>query len=121
MRALLIFAMLFATSGQTAAQTVLGSLSGMVRDEAGAGIPGANIEIRNVGTGRVRTAVSDMGRYQATFLTGQYQIQAARPGFRTESRTGVELNVGREGGLTFACVISGAGNVVVPTRAGRDC
>lgn len=117
MRALLIFAMLFATSGQTAAQTVLGSLSGMVRDEAGAGIPGANIEIRNVGTGRVRTAVSDMeGRYQATFLTlGEYQIQAARPGFRTESRTGVELNVGREAVVDFRLRISEQQETVVVT------
>ncbi len=108
MRALLIFAMLFATSGQTAAQTVLGSLSGMVRDEAGAGIPGANIEIRNVATGRTRTVVSDMeGRYQAGFLTlGEYQIQATRAGFRGESRSGVELNVGREAVVDFRLRIS---------------
>lgn len=47
------------------------------------------------------------GRYQAGFLTlGEYQIQATRAGFRGESRSGVELNVGREAVVDFRLRIS---------------
>ncbi len=72
-------------------------LSGTVTDQSGAVVSSAMVRVKNVDTGAVRSAMSDAeGHYEFFSLPiGQYEIRAAKPGFREELRTGVRLVVGQ--------------------------
>ena len=81
-----------------------GTISGTVRDSAGAVVPGAKIVITNDATSISRTAEADeQGHYSVPSLyLGSYRVTGAKEGFQTEVRTGVELTVGREAVVDFA-------------------
>src|SRR2546428_9399282 len=79
------------------AQVSSGSLSGTVTDSASqAPIPDAQVRLINMATGVARTvATDDTGFYTAPdLLPGTYEMTAAAPGFTTQVRTGVTVNVG---------------------------
>src|SRR3989454_6230896 len=78
------------------AQVSGGSLSGTLTDTARAAIPNAQVTITNVATGVARTVVTDVaGFYTAPdLLPGSYQMTAAAPGFTTQIRTGIAVDVG---------------------------
>src|ERR1700730_9543583 len=71
-------------------------LSGTVTDPSGAAVSRAQVLIRNVSTGIERTAVSDSnGLYSApNLIPGVYNLTIKAPGFSTEQRQGIVLNVG---------------------------
>jgi predicted porin len=73
------------------------SLSGVVRDQAGAGLRDVAVTIKNVDTAATRTIATDgRGRYQASGLpAGQFEIRAAKPGFAEETRTAISLTDGQ--------------------------
>ena len=75
-----------------------GTISGTVRDESSAVLPGVEVVMRNTETGFTRTTVTDAaGRYSAPQLPlGQYEVRASFTGFKTEVRSGLTLTVGRE-------------------------
>ncbi len=79
------------------AQTPTGTVTGMVRDESGAVIPGATVIVSNDATGIKRTLQSDAaGRYRAPGLDpGHYSVEVQNAGFQTEVRQGVQITVGR--------------------------
>jgi len=79
------------------AQTTGGSISGEVRDTSGAVIPGASLTVTNVETGATRTATADStGRYRVQNLAvGSYQVEATYSGFKSVTRRGITLTVGR--------------------------
>src|SRR5687767_14285833 len=89
------------------AQAPVGTISGTVRDQSDAVIPGANITIRQVATGTERhvTSATD-GTFAAPGLpAGAYIVLAELPGFRTRQievtvETGrvVTVSVGMEVG-----------------------
>ena len=72
------------------------TLSGTVTDSSGAVVSAADVTIKNVDTGALRTTVTDAaGRYQAPSLPiGQYEIHAVKTGFSEVVRSGVTLVVG---------------------------
>src|SRR3989475_7881037 len=78
------------------AQMSGGSLSGTVTDNARAAIPNAQVTVTNVATGVTRTGVTDVaGSYTAPdLLPGSYQMTTAAPGFTTQIRTGIAVDVG---------------------------
>lgn len=78
------------------AQVTTASVGGTVKDESGAVLPSAAISARNLGTGAVRSVISDeIGSYHVTGLTpGEYEISAELSGFRNEVRSGIRLAVG---------------------------
>jgi hypothetical protein len=80
------------------AQGTGGTISGIVRDETGAVLPGATVLVTNTDTSLSRTLVSDTaGRYIAPDLPpGPYEIKATIQGFTTVVRSGIRLTVGRE-------------------------
>ncbi|MBI1873958.1 MAG: TonB-dependent receptor [Acidobacteria bacterium] len=80
------------------AQAATGTISGTVKDETGAVLPGTTIAITNTDTSQTRTLVADPnGRYAAPDLApGPYEIRGALPGFSTVVRSGVRLTVGRD-------------------------
>ncbi len=79
------------------AQLTQGTISGVLRDETGAVLPGVDLTLTNVATGVGRNTVSDgEGRYAAPNLSvGEYQIRAELPGFQTTVVEGIELTVGQ--------------------------
>ena len=73
-----------------------GELTGTVRDETGAFLPGVTITITHLGSGLTRVVASDNGgRYRAPLLpVGPYRIEAALSGFATLTREGVVVTIG---------------------------
>src|SRR5215467_3273389 len=71
-------------------------ISGSVKDQTGAVLPGAEVTATQTATGAKRTAVSDeTGSYILQNLSiGPYTIEAALPGFKTYVQTGIVLQVG---------------------------
>jgi len=78
------------------AQVAGGALSGTITDPSGAGIPQAQITIKNVATGVERNiSTNENGFYTApNLLPGQYQLTISAKGFNTEVKSGITINVG---------------------------
>src|SRR5437667_11566635 len=98
-----LFLFVFLLTGGAAAQVTTGSVSGTVKDSAGAVLPGVSIKLTNTDTGATRTVIADeLGRYNAPQLPlGAYEISAELPGFQTAVRRGVTLTIGREAVVDF--------------------
>jgi hypothetical protein len=79
------------------------SFSGVVSDEHGAVVPGANISARLVNTGAERTAVTNgEGRYRLFELQpGAYTLRAERAGFAAEERREVLTFAGQSVRIDF--------------------
>jgi Carboxypeptidase regulatory-like domain/TonB-dependent Receptor Plug Domain/TonB dependent receptor len=78
------------------AQVAGGTLSGTITDPSGAGIPQAQVAIKNVATGveRILTTNTD-GFYTApNLIPGEYQITISAKGFNTDIKSGITINVG---------------------------
>src|SRR5688572_23163830 len=76
--------------GQATAQ-----ISGTVRDQTGAVLPGVEIAATQTGTGIARNTISnETGSYVLSNLAiGPYRLEASLPGFRTFVQTGIVLQV----------------------------
>jgi hypothetical protein len=74
--AIVIFCASFAFSIPAAAQTILGSITGTVKDATGAAVPGAAVAAENLATGLVVKANSDNnGSYSVPNLpAGTYKV-----------------------------------------------
>jgi hypothetical protein len=80
------------------AQVVGATVSGTVTDQTGAAIPNAQVSIGNVSTGVKRKIAADTsGFYVApNLIPGTYEITLSAPGFATQVRTGITLEVGAQ-------------------------
>ena len=76
--------------GQSTAQ-----VSGAVKDQTGAVLPGVEVTSTQTETGLKRSTVTDeTGSYVLTNLPiGPYRLEASLPGFRTYAQTGIVLQV----------------------------
>jgi len=81
----LCFLVLFLSGTVAMAQTVTGSVRGIISDQTGAVVPGARVTIANTGTGVMGQTVSDKsGLYDFEFLVlGDYNVSATAQGFDT--------------------------------------
>jgi hypothetical protein len=88
----LLFCILVCTASwaQNAAQ-----ISGTVKDQTGAVLPGVEVTMTQTNTGLKRSAVTDeTGSYVLSSLpVGPYRLDAALPGFKTYAQTGIVLEV----------------------------
>src|SRR5690242_7400634 len=77
------------------AQVTGATLSGMVADPGGAGVPDAAITATNTQTGVITKTVSDTsGSYVMHSLApGTYNVAVEKPGFRIKNLTGITLQV----------------------------
>jgi hypothetical protein len=77
------------------AQTVTGTIQGVVTDATGGVLPGATIEIRNAETGATRELrTNEIGFYTAPFLAvGRYSVTAKLSGFATIVRDAVDVGL----------------------------
>src|SRR5213593_3892488 len=99
-----LFFCLLLFGGIAIAQVTTGTITGTVKDSAGAVLPGVSIKLTNTDTGASRTVIADeLGRYNGPQLPlGGYEISAELPGFQTAVRRGVTLTIGREAVVDFA-------------------
>src|SRR4249919_2326767 len=76
--------------GQATAQ-----ISGSVRDQSGAVLPGVEVMATQTDTGIIRSTVTnETGSYVLPNLAlGPYRLEAALPGFRTYAQSGIVLQV----------------------------
>src|SRR5918998_823765 len=93
---LLAAGLMCAPGGALMAQSVDTGILGTVLDGTGAVIPGVDVTVTNSATGVAQTVVtSPTGTFEIRYLLpGEYVIQAAISGFRTE-RTTVAIRVGQ--------------------------
>jgi hypothetical protein len=92
----LVAGALLASASSVLAQVAGGTITGVVKDQAGAAVPGTTITVTNVETNRQRVVVSTgEGVYAAAGLApGAYRVDAALSGFRPLRRTGIRLTTG---------------------------
>jgi hypothetical protein len=86
------------------AQGTTATLLGTVTDSSGAAIPGADIQVKNVGTGLTTTSQTDaQGRYRVADVgVGDYEVQASKSGFAILLHKGISLTVGSQNVVDFA-------------------
>src|SRR5438046_1273659 len=70
-------------------------ISGTVKDQSGAVLPGVEVTATQTDTGIARTTVTnETGSYVLpNLITGPYKVEASLPGFRTFVQTGIVLQV----------------------------
>ncbi|MGH9941804.1 MAG: carboxypeptidase regulatory-like domain-containing protein, partial [Pyrinomonadaceae bacterium] len=87
--------LLWAAPPEVRAQTVTGTMQGVVTDQAGAVIPGVTVTIRNVETGQERTVTTnDEGAYSAPFLPlGKYSVNASIANFGRVTQENIEVTL----------------------------
>lgn len=95
MRSAVSLACMFLLACAAFAQSDRGTITGTVTDPAGAFIPNASIEAKNIETGALYQAKStSTGNYTLAQLPpGTYQISASVPGFKQYVRTGITVLV----------------------------
>ncbi len=79
-----------------AAQTAMGTITGLVTDSSQAVIPGATVVARNLATGaEARTVASSTGNYVLINLpVGSYELTVSQAGFKTWTRSPIPLSTG---------------------------
>jgi hypothetical protein len=89
------------------AQAVRATIQGTIKDSTGASLPGASVDVKNVATGVVESAVADAeGRYTVPeLIVGTYDVTAALQGFKTVTQQGIALNVGAQRVVDFTLPI----------------
>ena len=92
---LLLGTLLFLSTGTAVLAQGTAEISGTVRDQSGAVLPGVQFSATQIQTGFVRNAVTnETGLYILPNLPiGPYRLQAALPGFRTYVQSGIVLEV----------------------------
>jgi len=95
--ALVIFISLLALAQPSLAQ-MSATLSGTVTDPSGGAVFGANVTVKDLETGFVRTTVTgETGHYDLIALpVGQYQVRVNKAGFAEAVQTGIRLTVDQE-------------------------
>ena len=88
---------LFLFAGTVAAQQARGTLRGLITDELGAAIVGANVTLTDASGVQKKTTTNGEGVYTFTGLTlGTYKVQAIATGFALSEDRDVEIKAGRQ-------------------------
>ncbi|PYQ12219.1 MAG: hypothetical protein DMF80_18945 [Acidobacteria bacterium] len=97
-RVVVFVAAVLAGAGAARAQNVGGSIQGTVKDAGGDVLPGAQVVVRNVGTGAVQERIADGGGHFLVPLLppGDYEVHFSLTGFRPLARRGIRLAVGQD-------------------------
>lgn len=101
------------------AQSDRGTITGTVTDPAGAVVPGAPVEARNVQTGAVyQAAGSSTGNYTLSQLpTGTYEVSVTVAGFKKFVRQNIVLPVAQTVRIDVALEVGSATESVTVTEA----
>jgi hypothetical protein len=96
-RSLVAACCVIAGSSSVSAQVSSATITGVVRDQAGASVPGATVSVTNVETNRPRVvATTSDGVYTAPGLTpGNYRLDVELNGFKPLRREGIRVATGQ--------------------------
>ena len=106
-RVLLLFLILVClravSAASVSAQTAAGAIVGIVKDQAGAAVPGAAVTVTDVRTNLQRVVVSTRdGVYTASGLApGEYRLDVELSGFKSVRRARVRLATGEKATVDF--------------------
>ncbi|MCX6634455.1 MAG: carboxypeptidase-like regulatory domain-containing protein, partial [Acidobacteria bacterium] len=97
------------------AQEFRATLQGTIIDPNNAVVPGAKLTLTNTATAVQRETVSDSeGHYVFQFVTpGTYSLATSASGFKTDTRSGIELSVGQNLRLDVNVVLGETSEKVV--------
>ena len=93
-RAALLFGVLILPV-RAPAQTVSGTVTGIVKDSSGGVLPGVTVTFTQTETSRKETAITDSGgRYTSQPLPlGTYRVEATLSGFKASAKGGIALTI----------------------------
>ncbi len=113
-RGLRVVALLLSAVVIASAQQSTGTISGIVTDQQGAVVPGAQVEVLNTATNALfATSSNESGLYVAPgMVVGEYEIAVEAEGFRRGVRSGVTLQVGRNAEVNVTLEIGQVTEVV---------
>ena len=99
------------------AQAPTGTILGVVKDASGGTVPGAEINISNTETAQTRgTKTGDDGAFRVPALpVGHYTVKIEKEGFKTETQTGLVLDVSQELVLNVSMQVGTSNQEVVVT------
>ncbi len=85
------------------AQTLDTGILGNVTDPSGAVVAGAAITISQPATGLARSvSTATEGKYEVRYLVpGEYTVEVRASGFRSERRTGINIQIGQQARIDF--------------------
>ena len=116
--AVLSLVLIFGIAGQ--AQSVHGTLAGVVTDSSGAVIQGATVDIRNTSTGTkyaATTTTAGVFRFSDIDL-GQFDVTVTAPGFKGSVTKGVLVQIGTVSAMTIALEPGAVSEQVTVTSEG---
>src|SRR6266849_4425036 len=92
-----------ANASSAFSQVAAGEITGVVRDQAGASVPGATVTVTNVDTNGQRVVPSSGdGVYTAPSLApGEYRVDVELSGFKPVRREGIHLSTGEKARIDF--------------------
>jgi hypothetical protein len=105
----LLVPLFIASAAWAQTQITTGVIQGTVQDEAGAVLPGASVEAKNVETNLTRTLVTDEGGRFVFLLMppGRYTLTVNKQGFATLVQEEFPLTVGQALSLNLTMKVSG--------------
>src|SRR5438132_333415 len=103
MRGTLVVLFVILCCAAVSAQIITGTIQGAVTDPSGAILPGVQITVRNLANNQSRTALTnESGRYVVPLLpVGPYEVIAEYTGFKTEVKSGLDLQVEQKLNVNF--------------------
>src|SRR3984893_19328663 len=99
------------------AQVATGEITGIVKDQAGAAVPGATVTVTDVNTNRQRVITSSgEGVYTAPSLPpGDYRVDVELSGFKPVRRAGIHLSTGEKARIDFDLAVGNVSEQVTVT------
>jgi hypothetical protein len=95
-------------------QVTAASISGSVKDETGAVLPNAGIEVTNIETGVKRTTISQANGYFTLpgLPPGRYEARASLQGFTTTVQNNIGLSVAEQTFVNFVLKVGATATTV---------
>lgn len=102
------------------AQNSSGRVAGVVQDQKGGVLQGAQVKAKEIRTGASRSTATDgVGRYEYPSLpAGVYEVSASFKGFDTALRSSVEVKVGEEAAVDLVLKVSATGQTISVAEEG---
>jgi hypothetical protein len=109
----------FSTVPSAFGQASDGNILGSVLDASGAGVPNANVELKNDATGVKAEVKSDAdGSYRfGSVLVGQYTITVTASGFTVQALKGVHVELNKTTTANFSLTVGAVSSTVEVTEA----
>src|SRR6266850_2089278 len=119
---LFLVPLLFAFASLALAQTTSTEVLGTVSDATGAVAPGAEVTLLRVGTGERRHTVTDhSGNYSFPLIEiGEYTVTAALKGFKTQTQTGIVVELQQKARVNFELAVGASSERVEVAATGVE-